>query len=228
MIHQKIRKNLIKLLKLEKEPVAIKWSFEEPKKITLENEKSRFCQKLEKAVNGEIFYSKIENEMCMGGARYSGLGNEKNFPTSLRTGQFLVGAGVYQSIPAVQRSWKKNLCIPPEIFKAILFAPIVLAEFEPDVIFIICNARQGMELLHANAYDKGINALGADSGPICSSMASMPYLTGKLTYGFGDIGSRKYMNIDDCEVMVSIPASELERITSNLEEMRTKTYFKEK
>jgi uncharacterized protein (DUF169 family) len=35
------------------------------------------------------------------------------------------------------------------------------------------------------------------------------------------------MEMKDEEVMVSIPASELERIVSNLQEMRTKTFFKE-
>lgn len=28
-------------------------------------------------------------------------------------------------------------------------------------------------------------------GPICSSMAALPYLTGKVTYGFADVGSRE-------------------------------------
>ena len=83
-----------------------------------------------------------------------------------------------------------------------------------------------MEILHANAYDSGSHGLGADSGPICSTMAALPYLTGKVTYGFGDTGSRKNMDIRPDQVMVSIPASELARIVDNLEEMRTKRSFK--
>ncbi|WP_333473118.1 DUF169 domain-containing protein [Methanothermobacter marburgensis] len=67
-----------------------------------------------------------------------------------------------------------NLNIEPGVFSALIFAPLQLAEYEPDVIFILCNARQAMEVLHANAYDSGSHGLGADSGPICSSMASLP------------------------------------------------------
>ena len=37
-----------------------------------------------------------------------------------------------------------------------------------------------MSLLHANAFDSGAEALGAGIGPICCTMASKPYLTGKL------------------------------------------------
>jgi uncharacterized protein (DUF169 family) len=83
-----------------------------------------------------------------------------------------------------------------------------------------------MKLLHANAYDSGSHGLGADSGPICSSMASIPYLTGKVTYGFGDIGSRNNMDLKPDEIMVSIPASDLGRIVTNLEEQKTKTFFR--
>jgi uncharacterized protein (DUF169 family) len=54
---------------LEREPVAIKWSPKEPRNIRKESEKSRFCTKLDKAMNGEIFYSTAEEEECLGGAR---------------------------------------------------------------------------------------------------------------------------------------------------------------
>lgn len=84
-----------------------------------------------------------------------------------------------------------------------------------------------MEILHANAYDSGEHGVGADSGPICSSMAATPYMTGKVTYGFGDAGSRQNMDIKPEEIMVSIPAYDLPRIISNLREMRTKRFFKE-
>lgn len=215
------------ILKLEREPVAIKWSVREPRNIPKEEGKSRFCTKLDKAMNGEIFYSTAEEEECMGGARYTGLKNPRDFPKNMQSGAFLVPAGVYKSIPAVQRSWSNNSTVNPDIFQAIIFAPLLKSEFGPDVIFIVCNSKQAMMILHANAYDSGSHGLGADSGPICSSMAAAPYLTGKVTYGFGDIGSRRNMNVNPDEVMVSIPSTDLERIVANLEEMMRKTFFKE-
>jgi len=218
---------LKELLKLENEPVAIKWSVREPKNIEKENGKSRFCTKLEKAMKGEVFYATAEEEECMGGARYSGLKDKCEFPANMQSGSFLVGRGVYKNVPAVQRSWKQNMNVEHGIFNAVTFAPLNKAEFDPDVIFIVCKAKQGMEILHANAYDSGAHGLGADSGPICSSMAAIPYLTGKVTYGFGDVGARNNMNINPEDVMVSIPASEISRIVSNLEEMHTKSMFKE-
>lgn len=218
---------LKEILKLEREPVAITWSVREPKNIKKEEGKSRFCTKLDKAANGEIFYSTIAEEECMGGMRYSGMKDQKELPKNMQSGAFLVPAGVYKSIPAVQRSWQNNIPIESGIFDAVIFSPLTKADFDPDLIFLVCNSEQAMMVLHANAYDSGSHGLGADSGPICSSMASVPYLTGKVTYGFGDIGSRNNMNLKPEDVMVTIPAADLNRIVENLNEMKNKTFFRE-
>ncbi|MDY9922843.1 DUF169 domain-containing protein [Methanobacterium sp.] len=227
MDFNRLGNNLNQLLKLENEPVAIKWSVNEPENVEKEEGKSRFCSKLEKAMKGEMFYATLEEEECMGGARYSGLKSMSEYPANVQSGAFMVPRGLYKDIPAVQRSRKNETYIEPGIFSAIIFAPLNKAEFKPDVVFIVCNAKQGMEVLHANAYDSGSHGLGADSAPICSSMAAAPYMTGKVTYGFGDVGARQNMDINSGEIMVSIPGSDLSRIVSNLSQMRTKMLFKE-
>jgi len=94
-------------------------------------------------MKGEIFYATAEEEECMGSARYSGLKDKCEFPANMQIGAFLVPMGVYKNIPAVQRSWKNNPNIEPGIFNAVIFAPLNRAEFEPDVIFVVCNANQG-------------------------------------------------------------------------------------
>jgi len=131
---------------------------------------------------GEIFYSTIEEEKCMGGLRYSNMKDRKELPKNMQSGSFLVPAGMYKSVPAVQRSWQNNKAIDAGIFSAVIFSPFLKADFKADLIFIICNSEQTIMILHANAYDSGSHALSADSFPICSSMAAIPYLTGKVTY----------------------------------------------
>ena len=227
MDYNELGEKLNELLKLENEPVAIKWSVKEPKNIEKEEGKSRFCSKLVKAMNGEIFYSTLEEEECMGGARYSGLKDMREYSSNVQSGAFMVPNGLYKNIPAVQRSRENETYINPGIFSAVVFAPLNMADFEPDVLFMLCSAKQGMEILHANAYDSGKHGLGTDAVPVCSSMAATPYMTGKVTYGFGDVAARKNMDINQEDIMVSIPGGDLSRIVSNLEEMRTKMFFKE-
>ena len=227
MVSNELGEKLDEFLKLENKPVAIKWSVQEPKNIEKEEGKSSFCTKLVKAMKGEIFYATAEEEGCMGGARYSGFKDIRDFPANVQSGAFMVPKGLYKDIPAVQRSRNNENFITPGIFNAIIFAPLNNAEFEPDVVFMVCNAKQGMEILHANTYDSGEHGLGAEAAPICSSMAATPYMTGKVTYGFGDVAARKNMDINQEDIMVSIPGSDLSRIVSNLGEMRTKMFFKE-
>lgn len=227
MEYNELGGKLNELLKLENAAVAIKWSVNEPKSVPREESKSRFCNKLQKAMNGQMFYSTLDEEECMGGARYSGLKDMHEYPANVQSGAFMVPKGLYRNVPAVQRSRKNESYLEPGIFSAIIFAPLHKAEFEPDVVFIVCNAQQGMEILHANQYDSGEHSLGADAVPVCSSMAASPYMTGKVTYGFGDVAARKNMDIHPGDIMVSIPGSDLTRIVSNLKEMRTKMFFKE-
>jgi uncharacterized protein (DUF169 family) len=227
MDFRELGNSLNEVLKLENEAVAIKWSVRPPQNVEKEEGKSRFCAKLQKAINGEVFYSTLEEEECMGGARYSGLKDMAEYPANVQSGAFMIPNGLFKDIPAVQRSRENEKYINPGIFNAIIFSPLSKAEFDPDVIFLACNTQQGMEVLHANAYDSGEHGLGADAAPVCSSMAAAPYMTGKVTYGFGDVGARSNMDVDPGEIMVSIPASALSRIVSNLSQMRTKRFFKE-
>lgn len=74
--------------------MAIKWSVREPADIERENGKSRFCEKLVKAMNGEFFYATSDEEECMGGARYTGLRDPFKFPANMRSGAFPVPMGV--------------------------------------------------------------------------------------------------------------------------------------
>ena len=219
------RSSLKELLGLEREPAALRWCTSIPKDLPRAEKKARFCVNLGRATLGHSFYSTAKEEECMGGGKYCGLCDAKEFPAGRRSGEFLVAMGIYHSVAAVQRAWTGNMLIEPGIFKALAFAPLSGASFDPDVVFVLCTARQGMELLHANAYDSGARGIGGDAGPICSSMAAAPYLTGKVTYGFGDVGSRKQMGLSPEGVMVSIPGSELARILSNLREMRSRKAF---
>lgn len=102
---------------------------------------------------------------------------------------------------------------------AVMLAVVVASGCAKD------EGEHAMRLLHANANDSGIRGIGADAGPICRSMAATPYPTGKMTYGFADVGSRAYLDLAPGNVVVSIPGSERDRIVANLEEMVAKKAF---
>lgn len=63
-MYRELGEKLKDVLKLEREPVAIKWSVREPRGMKKEEGTSRFCTKLEKAMEGKIFYSTVDEEEC--------------------------------------------------------------------------------------------------------------------------------------------------------------------
>jgi len=164
----------------------------------------------------------------MGGARYCGFRDGAELNRTRRSGKFLVSMGLYKDIPAVQRAWRAYVAVEPGIFEAMGFAPLVAAPFEPHVVIVTANGLQAMELLHANAYEAGARGIGGDAGPICSSLAAVPFLTGKVAYSFADVGSRDRMGLEPEEVLLGIPGSELLRIARSLEEMVAKNAFRER
>ncbi len=70
----------------------------DPRNVEKEEGKSRFCKKLQKAMDGETFYATLEEEECMGGARYSGLKDMREYPANVQSGAFMVPKGLYKSI----------------------------------------------------------------------------------------------------------------------------------
>ena len=93
MVSNELGEKLNEFLNLENEPVAIKWSVKDPINVDKEEGKSSFCTKLVKAMNGEMFYATAEEEGCMGGARYSGLKDMRDFPANVQSGAFMIPKG---------------------------------------------------------------------------------------------------------------------------------------
>ncbi len=95
------RSSLKELLGLEREPAALRWCTSVPKELPRAGKKERFCVKLSRATLGHSFYSTAEEEECMGGGKYCGLCDDKKFPASRRSGEFLVSMGIYRDVAAV-------------------------------------------------------------------------------------------------------------------------------
>lgn len=101
-----------------------------------------------------------------------------------------------------------------------LFSPLEKAKFEPDVVVLICNAKQGMKIAEAFAYESGKKTTGLTGPPICSAVVAAPFLTGEVVYSLGDPGARKFMKVKDEDIFVGVPAELLPDIVENLGESR--------
>jgi uncharacterized protein (DUF169 family) len=203
-----------KTLGLESSPIAISFSTEAPEGVEKMQGRARLCEMLDRVrLEGESFYTVSECHECDGGASSCGL---RMMSESRKTGEFLVKLGLFGSKRAARRFLNSNPRIEFGTVRAVSFSPLEKAKFEPDVVVLICNAKQGMQIAEAFAYESGKRTTGLTGPPICSAVVAAPFLTGEVVYSLGDAGARKYMKLKDEDIFIAIPAELLPDIVENL------------
>ncbi len=218
-MYAELSNKIKKILGLESSPIAISFSTEVPEGVEQMKGRARLCQMLDKVrLEGESFYTTSENHECDGGANSCGLREPSE---RLKTGEFLAkDLGLFGSERAARRFISANPRIEFGTVKVVSFSPLEKAKFEPDVVVLICNAKQGMKIAEAFAYESGKKTTGLTGPPICSAVVAAPFLTGEVVYSLGDPGARKSMKVKDEDIFVGVPAELLPDIVENLGKLR--------
>jgi uncharacterized protein (DUF169 family) len=214
-MYAELSSRMKKAMGLSSVPVAVTFSVEAPVGIDAMRGKARLCEMIDAVrLRGESFYTTSENHECDGGANSSGLREPSE---RSKTGEFLSkDLGLFGSSRAARRFLSSNPRIEPKTVKVLTFVPLEKATADPDVIVLVCNAKQGMNLAEAFAYDTGKKTLDLTGAPICSGVVAAPFLTGQVVTSLGDAGARTFMKINDEEIFVGIPAELLPSLVENL------------
>jgi uncharacterized protein (DUF169 family) len=218
-MYAELSRGITEILGLESSPIAISFSTEPPEGVEQLNGRMRFCQMLDKVrLEGVSFYTNAENHGCDGGAYSCGLIQPSE---RLKTGEFLAkDLGLFGSTRAARRFISSIPRIEPGTVKVVSFSPLGKTTFEPDLVVLICTAKQGMEIAEAVAYESGKHTRGLTGPPICSAVVAYPVLTGEVVYSLGDMGARRSMNVRAEDIFVGIPAELLPAIVENLRKRR--------
>jgi len=192
-------------LGLEKSPVAIKLFLKEediPEGIPKIEANLRHCEMVQKAVEGETFYSTANEQQLCNGAGAIGLTEPSE---KVKSGEMHFSLGKFSSLGSAKRTVDAIPKIDP-IMKAIVYAPLETAPFDPDVVVIICNPQQAMQLAQAMVYTLGgrFEADFAGIQSICGDVVAGPYTTKKPNITFGCEASRKFADITPYEVIVGM------------------------
>ncbi len=205
-------------LGLKKSPVAIKLVLKEndiPEGIPKIEENLRHCEMVQRAAQGETFYATAEQQACKGGAGALGLME----PTEkVKSGEMYYSLGRFSSMGSAKRTVDAIPKIEP-IMKAIVYAPLETALFDPDVVIIICNPQQAMQLAQAMVYTLGgrFEADFAGIQSICADAVAGPYTTKRPNITLGCSGSRKYADIKPDEVIVGMNSEDIGCVVNALE-----------
>ncbi|MDY0387594.1 MAG: DUF169 domain-containing protein [Methanolobus sp.] len=219
---QSLGKELRDILQMTTSPVAVhlvQADEEIPAGIPQIDEKTRHCQMVDKVRRlGAQFYSLLDNQMCKGGAAVMGL---TEMSPKLKNGEFYYNLNHFHSIDSAKATMEKVPMVPANSIKAIVYAPLEKAIFMPDVILIIAKPKQVMELSQALLHKSGgrVNAGFAGKQSVCADAVAYPYISGEAGVTIGCSGSRKYTEIQDEEMIMSIPVAMLPDLIESAKSM---------
>jgi len=216
-----VSRELKERLGLSKSPVAIKFILREediPEEIEKIEENIRHCEMVQKAAQGETFYATAEEQMCKGGASAIGL---METPEKIKTGEFYQSLGRFSSLGSAKRTMESIPKIDP-IMKAIIYAPLEVIKFDPDVIVVICNPAQALKLAQAMVYTRGGRVEASFSGiqSLCADAVAGPFVNNTANITLGCSGSRQYADIKEDEVIVGMNGENIGCVVTALISMK--------
>ncbi len=207
---------LVRRLGLARAPVAIALLPELPVSAVL-TEPVSFCAMWTKAMDGETVYATAKEEACGGGAYFMGLAEGS---PELKNGVLLSRTlHLHRTQMAALRTMQASPCIPYGTGVAVVCAPLEKADFDVDVVLVVCTPAAAMKFADAVSYETGGYLSGMTGPATCSVAVAGPYLSGKPTFCAVDSGAREYMELDDGEMIISFPGDWLVPVVRNLEEM---------
>jgi uncharacterized protein (DUF169 family) len=215
--YAEISKTLKNKLNLTNSPVAVKlFLSEEDAKSVLNktDEKSRHCEMIQKASQGESFYATIEEESCKGGAAAIGL---RDFPEELITGEKYFSSKKYSSMGTSAHALRQVSKVDT-MMEAIGYMPLEDATFAVDVVVIKCKPVDAMLLVQAEGYvlGKRFNADFSGIQSVCSDVVASPYMNKEPNITFGCNGSRRLADIKPDEVIIGLPVENLGCIINSI------------
>lgn len=190
MDYKELSDKIRAFVQMEKEPVAIKiYDNEEDAKGELPKYEgqAKHCQLVSDAsIKNESYYATVEEINCPNGQLALGL--------------------IEKTIDVLPQ-------IPP-VKAAIGYSPLCNTKFTPDVILIYAMPSQAFKVaqLFKTKLKTRFEANFNGTASLCADAVSYPYISGKSNMTLGCMGSRKFSDIKDEEMVIGLTLSDAECI----------------
>ena len=203
---------LIELLKLRSQPVAIKFQDAAPAGVPrIEAAALAGCTYWKAAAEGSTFYTTASDHYgCPIGSHTHGI----NLPE--KTAKELEGlVGTMVQLEYINLAEVPGIPRREETFGVAIYAPLTAAAFTPDVVLVSGIAKQMMLLAEA-AHAAGLEGDSSMVGrPTCAAIPAVMQ-SGRTATNLGCIGSRVYTELPDDELYFAIAGLQLEPIVEKL------------
>lgn len=215
---------LKKILNLDRTPVGVKFLKNEQ---SLKNNnydrktKSRYCQALMRAGNGEKVVLDSSNIACAAAGAAFGL---RPLHPKLASGEAYFKVGQVAS-PEVGKNIMEGMTrLQAEEYQYVMLSPLETIEYEPDIVVLVASMENIMWLAFASIYETG-ERLQFNSALIeatCVDSTIIPFVTKKINFSPGCLGCREATDIKSSEGIIGIPYEKINSLVKNLEKLNEK------
>jgi len=203
---------LAELLGLERQPVAITFRESAPDGVSkIETAAPSGCTYWKFAAEGQTFYTEASDHYgCPIGAHTHGV----DLP--VETAKELEGlVGTMVELEYIDMQEVAELPRRAEPFGVVIYAPLLDADFEPDVVLVSGNAKQLMLLAEAT-HSAGVDCATSMVGrPTCAAIPAV-IESGCSATNLGCIGNRIYTGIADEELYFAVNGARIDRVIDRL------------
>jgi uncharacterized protein (DUF169 family) len=207
------------------QPIGMKFLFSKPEGVERLNKNLAFCEMFKEAQEAKTpFYADFDNHICGGGPGTLGQGGVRPLITSaIHAGMLGPKLKIFKDTVANRRTLLSVPKLEKDTVNYVLFSPLNIISFVPDILLITAKPRQAEIILRSYSYTSGAVWEPRITSIVgCAWLTAYPYLSGKLNYtmtglGFGMIARELW---PEGLMLLSIPYDLLPAITQNLSDMK--------
>jgi uncharacterized protein (DUF169 family) len=205
-------RKLRETLDLDGSPVAVALTDEPPMEMEYSKRKATPCMMVQMARRSCTFYCSEDSILC-GGRVHLGMGESP----IRKLDDFLVRKEkLFGSEAAARTLLNTTKARAPHKSKYVVFSPLELAYFTPDVVIIVGIPAQVSRILFLNGFDTGkVEAIHGE--PLCSGAIAAPITTDRIGISFLDVSCRTFGKYKPEEMVVGIPYQRLPHIIDSID-----------
>nr|QNO56186.1 hypothetical protein FDFOPPHA_00011 [Methanosarcinales archaeon ANME-1 ERB7] len=208
-------KTIVDALSVEKEPVGVKYTDEDPR-VEIETGNYTVCGAILAASEGKVILLSEDRCACPGGKTHLGLTQRGEIPWKM----LVEGEKLWCDVKTAIRSGVEveKIARPPSGLSTKIFLyPAMKGIFQPDLILMLVNAEQASRLITLNQFWDGKTPSIEMRGSLCWSMITYPLVSGNFNLSVGDISARRMERWDPNIMAASIPWERIRGIAEAVE-----------
>jgi len=208
-------KSIVEALSIEKEPVGVKYTDEDPV-VEIEEGSYTVCGSILAASEGKVILLTEESCACPGGKTHLGLTQRGEIPWNM----LVEGEKLWYDVKTAIRSSieVEKIARPPSGLSTKIFLyPVRTGLFPPDIVLMLVNAEQASRFITLNQFWDGKTPSIEMKGSLCWSMITYPLVSGNFNLSVGDISARRMERWDPNIMVASIPWERIRGIAEAIE-----------